>query len=108
MKGKGMGGGMQALMRKANQMQSKMKQLQEELDKKEYTATSGGDAIAVTVNGEKKITAVKINPEVLQPEDAEMLQDLFLTATNEALAEAKSDHDKQMEAVTGGALPGFF
>ncbi len=103
-----MKGGMQALMRQANQMQAKIKRLQEELATKSYTASSGGDGVQVTVNGSNKILKVEINPEVISPEDKEMLEDMILTAVNEALGQAKKDSDEQMSQVTGGLnFPGM-
>ncbi len=109
MRGRGKGGGsMQALMRQANQMQLKMKKLQEELSAKEYSATSGGDAVKVTVNGDNKVVGLVISEDVMSSGDTEMLQDLLLTATNEALAEAKKDNEEQMSQLTGGMnIPGF-
>ncbi len=109
MRGRGKGGGsMQALMRQANQMQLKMKKLQEELAEKEYSATSGGDAVKVTVNGDSKVTNFEISEEVLKDGDAEMLQDMLLTATNEALEAAKKDNEEQMSKLTGGMnIPGM-
>lgn len=107
MKGFG-GGGMQQLMRQANQMQSKIKKLQEELATREFEGSSGGDAVKVKVNGSSTVLAVTINPDVLKEGDAEMLQDLILTATNEALKVAKTTTDSEMAKVTGGFnLPGF-
>ena len=110
MRGRGKGGGsMQALMRQANQMQLKMKKLQEELAEKEYSATSGGDAVKVTVNGDTKVIGFEIKDEVLKDGDAEMLQDMLLTATNEALSAAKKDNEEQMSKLTGGMnIPGMF
>ncbi len=105
---KGRTGGMQALMRQANQLQLKIQKVQEELKTKEYTATSGGDAVRVTVTGEQRLTKVEIQPDVMSS-DAEMLQDLILTATNEALSQSKKDYDEQVNKVTGGLnLPGMF
>jgi DNA-binding YbaB/EbfC family protein len=107
---KGFGaGGLQQLMKQANQMQIKMKKTQEELATREFTGTSGGGAITVTVTGAMQVSAVKINPEVISSGDAEMLQDLLLTATNEALKVAKETTDGEMSKITGGmGLPGMF
>ena len=109
MRGRGKGGGsMQALMRQANQMQLKMKKLQEELSAKEYAATSGVDAVKVRFNGDNKVISMEISEDVMTSGDTEMLQDLLLTATNEALAEAKKDNEEQMSQLTGGMnIPGF-
>jgi DNA-binding YbaB/EbfC family protein len=110
MKGRGGApGGMQNLMKQANQMQMKIKKMQEELADREYEATSGGDAVRVTVKGENLLTALKISEDVMKSGDVEMLQDLVLTATNEALRKAKTTQAQEMEKVTGGFnFPGLF
>lgn len=106
---KGLPGGMHALMKQANQMQTRMKKLQEELSAREFEGTSGGGAVTIKVNGDHKMTSVKINPEVLQAGDVEMLQDLILTATNDAVKMAKDISQKEMEKITGGLnFPGLF
>ncbi len=107
MKGFGGGGGMQQLMRQANQMQSKIKKLQEELATREFEGTSGGDAVKIKVNGANLLTSVTINEEVVKAGDVEMLQDLILTATNDALNVAKKTSDSEMAKITGGfPMPG--
>ena len=104
---KGMQGGMAQLMKQANQMQMKMKKVQEELALRTYEGTSGGGAVKVTVTGDNAIKAVVISPDVMK-EDVEMLQDLILTATNEALKTAKETSNKEMEKITGGLnIPGL-
>lgn len=106
---KGMPGGMAQLMKQANQMQIKMKKTQEELATKTYEAASGGGAVKVIVNGEHKIISLTIDPEVLKAGDAEILQDMVLTAVNEAMKVAKDTSAKEMEKVTGGMnMPGMF
>ena len=106
---KGLPGGMQALMKQANQMQSRMKKLQDELATREYEGTSGGGAVIIKINGDHKLLAVTINPDVVQAGDLEMLQDLILTATNDAVKLAKDTSQKEMEKVTGGLnFPGLF
>lgn len=106
---KGLPGGMHALMKQANQMQMRMKKVQEELATKEFEGTSGGGAVVVKVNGDNKILAVTINPEVVKAGDVEMLQDLILTATNDAIRIAKETSQKEMDKVTGGLnIPGMF
>lgn len=106
---KGLQGGMAQLMKQANQMQMKMKKAQEELAKKEYEATSGGGAVKVKVNGDHMITALTIDPEVLKAGDVEMLQDMVMSATNEAVKVAKDTSAKEMEKITGGLnIPGMF
>ena len=110
MRGKGgRGNSMQNLIRQANQMQAKMKQLQEELAEKEYNSTSGGGAIKVTVKGENHISALTISPEIFKEADAEMLQDMITTALNDALTTAKKDQEAEMSKVTGNmSIPGLF
>lgn len=106
---KGMGGGLQNLMRQANQMQLKMKKLQEELNSREFEGTAGGDAIKVTVNGAMQLTKVNIKPDVVSTDDLDMLQDLITAATNDALKTAKTTCDAEMSKVTGGMnIPGMF
>lgn len=109
MKGFGGGGGMQALMRQANQMQAKMKKAQEELASREFTGTSGGDAVTVVVMGDNKVKSVEIKPDVMASGDREMLQDLVLTAVNEAMRVAKTTSEQEMAKITGGFnMPGMF
>jgi DNA-binding YbaB/EbfC family protein len=106
---KGFSGGMAQLMKQANQMQGKMKQAQENLAKQEYEATSGGGAVTVKVNGEYKMTSLTINKDVMEAGDVEMLQDMILSATNEAVKIARDTSAKEMEKITGGMnVPGLF
>lgn len=101
-------GGMQQLMKQANQIQSKMKKKQEELSDREWEGTSGGGAVKVLVNGQYQLTKVDIDPEVIADSDNEMLQDLILTAANDALKTAKTTSDEEISKITGGmGLPGF-
>ena len=105
---KGMAGGMAGLMKQANQMQMKMKKLQEELATREFSGTSGGGAVTAKVNGDNKVLALSINPEVLTTSDAEMLQDMVISAVNDALKTAKETSGQEMSKITGGmSLPGF-
>jgi hypothetical protein len=106
---KGFSGGMAQLMKQANQMQTRMKKVQEELAKQEYEGTSGGGAVTVKVSGEYKMISLTINPDVIKSGDVEMVQDLILTATNEAVKIARETSQKEMEKVTGGMnVPGLF
>lgn len=108
MKGFG-GGGMAQLMKQANQMQMKMKKLQDDLALKTYEASVGGGAIKVTVNGDNTVKAISISDDVIKSGDKEMIQDLILAATNEALKTAKDTSAKEMEKITGGMnIPGLF
>lgn len=106
---KGFSGGMAQLMKQANQMQLKLKKTQEEMGKREYEATSGGGGVKVRVSGENVVLSIEIDPEVVKDGDAEMLQDMILSATNEALKKAKTETAKEMEKITGGMnIPGLF
>lgn len=109
---KGMGGGpgnMQAMLRQAQKMQEDMAAVQAELEEKEYTAAAGGGAVSATVNGKHQVTAMVIDPEVIDPEDAEMLADLVMAAVNEAQRKAAQDAEEKMGKVTGGmSMPGLF
>ncbi|MEN0058738.1 MAG: YbaB/EbfC family nucleoid-associated protein [Bdellovibrio sp.] len=106
---KGMPGGMAQLMKQANQMQMRMKKVQEDLAKQEYEASSGGGAVKVKVNGDHNILSLTIDPEVLKAGDVEILQDMIITATNEAIKTARDTSAKEMEKVTGGLnIPGMF
>ena len=101
-------GGMQQLMRQANQMQAKIKKLQEELQTREFEGTSGGGGVKVVVTGSNLLSAVTINPDVFSSGDAEMLQDMIVSAANEALKTAKETADKETAKITGGmSLPGM-
>jgi DNA-binding YbaB/EbfC family protein len=101
-------GGMQQLMKQANQMQAKIKKLQEELQTRTFDGTSGGGGVKVTVTGANLVSAVVINADVFSAGDAEMLQDMIVSATNEALKLAKETSDKEMSKITGGlSLPGM-
>ncbi|MBX2988286.1 MAG: YbaB/EbfC family nucleoid-associated protein [Bdellovibrionaceae bacterium] len=106
---KGFGGGMAQLMKQANQMQMKMKKVQEELAKAEYDGSAGGGAVTVKVNGDHKITALAIKEDVFKSGDAEMLQDMIMLAVNDAMKIAKETSAKEMEKITGGmGVPGLF
>jgi len=109
---KGMGGGpgnMQAMLRQAQKMQEDMQRVQAELEEQEYTASAGGGAVSATVNGKHQLTALTIDPEVIDPEDSEMLADLVMAAVNEAQRKAAQTAEDEMGKVTGGmGLPGMF
>ena len=105
----GMQGGMAQLMKQANQMQLKMKKAQDELATRTYDGTSGGGAVKVTVTGANLVQSITIDPEVMKAGDVDMLQDLVMTATNDALKTAKDTSSKEMEKITGGMnIPGMF
>ena len=102
---KGMGGGpgnMQAMLRQAQKMQDEAQRVQAELEETEYSATAGGGAVSATVNGTHDLIALTISPDVVDPDDAEMLADLVMAAINEANRNATKDSEAKMGAVTGG------
>lgn len=107
----GMGGGpgnMNQMIRQAQKMQEEMEKAKIDLSDKEYTATSGGGMIEVTVTGANLVKTVKLKPEVVDPADIEMLEDLVVAAVNEALRAAEEDSAQRMSAITGGInLPGM-
>ena len=106
----GMGGGMNMnMIKQAQKMQQNMMKMQEELEEKEYTASAGGGAVSATVSGKNKVLALTISPDVVDPEDTEMLQDLILAAINEAMRAAEEATAAEMKKLTGGlSIPGLF
>ncbi len=98
----GMPGNMNNLMKQAQRMQRQMEEQQKEIEEKEYEATAGGGAVTVKLSGKKEVLSVKLSEEVVDPDDIEMLEDLIVAATNEALRKAEEDSTKAMEALTGG------
>lgn len=103
------GGNMNSMLKQAQKMQEDMAVLQEDLENREYSATSGGGAVSVTVDGKHLIKSIKINPEIIDPDDAEMLEDLITVAVNEAINNAAKTAEDEMGAITGGLnLPGLF
>ena len=102
-------GNMQSMLRQAQKMQEVMAKLQEELDAREYTARSGGGAVTAVVDGKHRLKTLEIQPEVVDPEDTEMLADLVIAAVNEAVRQAAETSEAEMSKVTGGMnLPGMF
>ena len=97
----GMGGNMNNMIRQAQKMQQDMMKAQEELESKTYEASAGGVVTAV-VSGTKELNSVTIDPEAVDPDDVEMLQDLIVAAVNEALRKASEDAASQMSRLTGG------
>ena len=100
--GMGMPGNMNNLMKQAQKMQRQMEESQKALEEKEYTAAAGGGAVEVTVSGKKELTKVKIDPDAVDPDDVEMLEDLIMAATNEALRKMEEDSSAVMAKLTGG------
>ena len=100
---------MNQMLKQAQKMQEDMATLQEDLEAREYTATSGGGMIEVTVDGKHLIKSIKINPDAVDPDDVEMLEDLITVAVNEAVTNAAKTAEEEMGAITGGLnMPGLF
>jgi hypothetical protein len=105
----GTGGNMNNMMKQVQKMQKQMGEVQAELETKEVEATAGGGAIKAVVNGKKELLNIEIQPEVVDPEDIEMLQDLIIAAVNEAIKKAEEMMEKEMGKITGGMnIPGMF
>lgn len=105
--GMGMPGNMNNLMKQAQKMQKQMEEKTKELEAKEYEATAGGGVVKVTISGKKEITSVKLAEEVVDPDDIEMLEDLIVAATNEAIRKMETDTQSQMSKITGGLGGGY-
>lgn len=104
-----MPGNMNQLLKQAQKMQTDMQKMQEELEAKEVEASVGGGAVTVKVNGKKEVVDIQIKPEVVDPDDIEMLQDLVLSAVNQALRSVDDMQSSQMNKITGGMnIPGLF
>ena len=100
---------MNAMIRQAQKMQDEISELQEEIEAREFSATAGGGAVQVVVTGKKSIKSLTIQPEVVDPEDIEMLQDLIVSAINEAVSQVEETTETEMSKITGGvSLPGLF
>lgn len=109
----GYGGGgaanIQQLAKQAQKMQAQMDEATEELEQKEYSAAAGGGAVSVVVTGKLEVKSLEIKPEVVDPDDVEMLSDLVTAAVNEALRAASTDKEQTMEKLSGGInIPGLF
>ena len=98
----GMGGNMNSMLRQAQKMQQDMLKAQEELESKSYEASAGGGVVTAVVSGRKELTQVTIDPEAVDPDDVDMLQDLIVAAVNEAMRKASDDAASQMSKLTGG------
>ncbi len=98
----GMPGNMNNLMKQAQRMQRQMEEASKELEEQEVTATAGGGAVEVTVSGRKEITKITLSEEVVDPDDIEMLEDLIMAATNEALRKMDDISQESMAKITGG------
>ena len=97
-----MPGNMNNLMKQAQRMQRQMEEKTKELEEKQYTATAGGGVVKVVVSGKKEVVSVHLEEEVVDPDDVEMLEDLIVAATNEALRKMEEDSQEKMGKVTGG------
>jgi DNA_YbaB_EbfC: DNA-binding protein, YbaB/EbfC family len=99
---------MQKQLQQMQAMQRKMEVLQAEIEEKEVTTTAGGGAVTVTVSGKKEVTDLVLKPEVVDPEDIEMLQDLIMVAVNEGLRQIEEISNSEMGKLTGGlGIPGL-
>ena len=106
------GGGasnMQSMLKQAQKMQEDMAQKQEELEAREYDISAGGGVVNVKINGKKEILAVKLSPEIVDPDDIETLEDLIVAAINEAIKKVEPVSAEEMQQITGALnLPGMF
>ncbi|HYO50260.1 MAG TPA: YbaB/EbfC family nucleoid-associated protein [Chloroflexia bacterium] len=99
----------QRMMKQLQQMQQKMVKAQEDLANETVTATAGGGAVTIEMNGHHEVMAVTLDPDAVDPADVEMLQDMILAAFNEALSKAQAMAQQKMSAITGGLnIPGMF
>ena len=98
----GMPGNMNNMMKQVQRMQRQMEETTKELEEKQYEASAGGGAVKVTVSGKKEVLSVKLDPEVVDPDDIEMLEDLIVAATNEALRKVEEETASSMSKLTGG------
>ena len=107
----GMGGGpsnMQGMLKQAQKMQEMIETKKQELEEREYVTSSGGGMVEITVNGKHEVKAIGINPEVVDPEDVEMLEDMLLAAFNEAMRQIDEVEEREMNSITGGRnIPGL-
>ena len=98
-----MGGGMNGnMMKQAQKMQQELLRMQQEMETKEFSASAGGGMVTASVNGKHELTGLTINPEAVDPEDVEMLQDMVIAAVNEAMRAAEADSAASMSKLTGG------
>ena len=105
------GGGqdMNSMIHQARKMQDQITALQEDIEQRTFNATAGGGAVSVTLTGKKTLQSIELKQEVVDPEDIEMLQDLIISAVNEAVNNIEETTENEMSKITGGvALPGLF
>lgn len=98
----GMNGGQMNMMKKIQEMQQQLEQKQAEIEASEFTASAGGGAVEVTVSGAHEVKSINMQPDVVDPEDIEMLSDLIIAATNEAMRKADDAMEQAMNAAKGG------
>ena len=108
----GFGGGaqnMNNMIRQAQKMQEEMEKAQEEIKAKEYSTTVGGGVVEITMTGDKVLKAIKLKPEIVDPEDVETLEDLIISGVNEVLRQVETETEEKMNAISGGLnIPGLF
>ena len=110
---KGMGGGpqdMNAIMRQAQKMQEDMAEKQAELEEREYEISAGGGVVNVKINGKKEILSISLEPEIIDPDDKETLEDILVAAVNEAIKRVEDTNNDEMSKITGSmpSIPGLF
>ena len=100
---------MSAMLKQAQKMQEDMAALQEELDSREYDVKAGGGMVEVKINGKREILSVSINPEIVDPDDVETMEDIIVAAVNEAIKRVDSTNETEMSKITGSfGMPGMF
>lgn len=107
----GMGGGpqnMQGMLRQAQKMQESIEAKKAELEAKDYVVTSGGGMVEITVAGNHQVKSIGLNPEVVDPDDVEMLEDMLVAAFNEAMRQIEEEAERELDKITGGLnIPGL-
>ena len=99
---------MNRMMKEARKMQAEMERAQAEMEEREFSATAGGGAVEATVKGSMQLVGLKIDPEAVDPDDIEMLEDLIIAAVNGAMSAASTEMSTAMESITGGlSIPGL-
>ncbi len=101
------GGNMQQLMRQAQKMQQQMLALQEDLDKREYEGTAGGGAVSCKVSGKRELLSLTIEPDAVDPDEVEMLQDMIVAAVNDALKKGEETREREMQKIGGAGMGGL-
>lgn len=102
------GGNMNNLLKQAQKLQKDMEEAKKNLESKEFKVTSGGEVVSVRINGKKEILELKLKPEIVDPDDIDMLEDLIISCVNEAYKKVEEENNKEMSKLTGGFnIPGF-